>query len=63
MLEGISWPAYRRIATFIHLPAIQIGVRSGQIMQIDPAYLEAALRKDREVSMSTTAAETRRTKS
>jgi hypothetical protein len=25
LIEGISWPAYRRIATFIHLPAVQFG--------------------------------------
>lgn len=59
LIEGISWPAYRRIATFIHLPAIHLGVRPNQIMQIDPADLEAALRKDREVSTGNITSETR----
>lgn len=50
LIEGISWLAYRRVATFIHLPAIQTGSRPRQMVQIDPADLEAALEKDREQS-------------
>ncbi|PWJ78347.1 hypothetical protein C7441_11612 [Pseudaminobacter salicylatoxidans] len=49
-IEGLSWLAYRRVATFIHLPAITSGVRTHQVVQIDAADLEAALRKDGEVS-------------
>ena len=48
MIEGISWLAYRRVATFIHLPATATESRMRQIMQIDQADLEAALEKDRE---------------
>jgi hypothetical protein len=40
--------AYRRVATFIHLPAITVGSLTRQMVSIDPADLEAALVKDRE---------------
>lgn len=48
LIEGLSWLAYRRVATFIHLPAIAAKTQIRQVMQIDPAELEAALQKDRE---------------
>lgn len=46
LIEGLSRLAYRRVATFIHLPAIAPGQRPKQMVQIDPADLEAALEKD-----------------
>jgi hypothetical protein len=46
LIEGISWLAYRRVATFIHLPAIAIESQAHQIIEIDPADLETALEKD-----------------
>jgi hypothetical protein len=48
LIDGISRLAYRRVATFIHLPAIAAASLSGQVMQIDPADLEAALERDRQ---------------
>lgn len=57
LIEGISWLAYRRVATFIHLPAIRTGTMTRQIVQIDPADLEAALEKDGEVATGATATE------
>ncbi|MEP9374959.1 hypothetical protein [Mesorhizobium sp. KR1-2] len=60
LIEGISWVAYRRVATFIHLPAIRAGTMTRQIIQIDPADLEAALEKDREVSTDATPTEPQR---
>jgi hypothetical protein len=48
LIEGLSWLGYRRVATFIHLPAIAAKTQIRQVMQIDPADLEVALRKDRE---------------
>lgn len=50
LLEGISFPVYRRIATLIHLHA-HAGI-SGltQILTIDPKELDAALARDANVS-------------
>jgi hypothetical protein len=48
MIEGLSWLAYRRVATFIHLPAIGSQSLAGQVVQIDPAELETALESDRQ---------------
>ena len=45
-IEGISWLAYRRVATFIHLPAIQSTSGVGRMVAIDPATLETALQLD-----------------
>ncbi|WP_144865118.1 hypothetical protein [Mesorhizobium sp. J18] len=46
LIEGISWLAYRRVATFIHLPAINSRSLISRVVKIDPADLEAALQKD-----------------
>lgn len=45
-IEGITFLAFRRIATFLHLPAIATGKSPQQMVQIDPDDLEAALAKD-----------------
>ncbi|QKV17372.1 hypothetical protein [Oricola thermophila] len=42
-VEGRSWVAWHRVATFIHLPARREGARSRQMVKIDHAELEAAL--------------------
>ena len=47
--EGISFRAYRRVATFIHLPAI-CWRPTRQMVPIDAAELEEALAKDREAA-------------
>lgn len=46
LIEGIGRLAWRRVATFIHLPAIQSQVTTRQMVPIDPADLDAALKKD-----------------
>ncbi|RUW68763.1 MAG: hypothetical protein E5W38_09860 [Mesorhizobium sp.] len=46
-LEGASRTAWRRVATFIHLPAISAKGSTQQLVPIEPASLEAALDKDR----------------
>ncbi|WP_192254365.1 hypothetical protein [Mesorhizobium silamurunense] len=46
-LEGASRTAWRRVATFIHLPAISAKGFTQQMVPIEPASLEAALDKDR----------------
>lgn len=50
LVEGVSWLAYRHVATFIHLPAIEARSLIRRVAQIDPADLEAALKKDDEQS-------------
>lgn len=47
LLEGISFPAYRRISTLIHLhaPPGQPGLM--RTLTIDPSVLDAALERDR----------------
>ena len=49
-LEGASRTAWRRVATFIHLPAISTKGSTQQMVPIEPASLEAALDKDRRQS-------------
>jgi hypothetical protein len=42
--------AWRRVATFVYLPAISVrGIRR-QMVPIDPAFLEAALERDHKQS-------------
>jgi hypothetical protein len=48
LIDGISWLAYRRVATFIHLPALVSNGRTSQLISIDHAELEAALQQDRD---------------
>ena len=48
LIDGISWLAYRRVATFIHLPAISSNSRTSQLVAIDHSELEAAVRQDHE---------------
>jgi hypothetical protein len=44
LIEGLSWLAYRHVATFIHLPAVpeQKG-RVNRMVKIDPDEIETAL--------------------
>lgn len=42
-VEGLSWVAYRRVATFIHLPSISQGSRLRRIVRIEPAVLAGLL--------------------
>jgi hypothetical protein len=46
LIEGISFPAYRRVSTMIFVPASTHGTSSVEMVTIDPADLEAALGKD-----------------
>jgi hypothetical protein len=49
-VESGSRLAWRRVATFFHLPAISIRAATRQMVPIDPAFLEAALKQDRKQS-------------
>ena len=46
LLPGLSFPAYRRIATLIFLPSRPGGTFVEQIVDIDPLELEAAQERD-----------------
>lgn len=48
VIEGLSWIAWHRVATFIHLPSSREGARTRQMVGIDHADLEAALELDRQ---------------
>ena len=47
LLEGISFPAYRRILTLLHLPAKTGNPGLVGVLTINPNELEAALERDR----------------
>lgn len=48
LIEGLSFLAYRRVSTTIALPLKAAPTGSFQIVTIDPAALEAALKRDGE---------------
>lgn len=45
-IDGLSFIAYRRIATMLHLPAIGVSALSRQVILVDPDELAAVLRAD-----------------
>jgi hypothetical protein len=45
-LPGLSFPAWRRIATLIYLPSRPGGAFVEQVVNIDPLELEAAQERD-----------------
>lgn len=45
-IEGVSFLAFRRVATYLHLPAIATCQSLRQMVPVDPDDLEAALAKD-----------------
>lgn len=53
LLEGISFPAYRRILTLLHVPARIGNPGLVEVLTINPNELEAALERDRAPAEST----------
>lgn len=45
-IEGLSFVAFRRLATTLHLPASPAPGQRREVVTIDPAELAAALRAD-----------------
>lgn len=45
-IEGLSWLAWQRVATFIHLPGIGQHSTTHQIVSVNSADLDTALEKD-----------------
>ncbi len=48
LIDGIARLAWLRVGTFIHLPAIASRATTRQMVPIDPADLDAALKKDQQ---------------
>jgi hypothetical protein len=46
LIEGISFPVYRRVSTVIFVPAATLGASSMEMVTIDPVDLAAALDRD-----------------
>ena len=49
-IDGLSRLAWRRVAAFIHLPAIALQVPTQQMVPINPADLDTALELDLQTS-------------
>lgn len=45
-IDGLSWLAWRRVAAFIHLPAITLPGPNQQMVPINMTELDAAIAKD-----------------
>lgn len=43
---GLSFLAFRRTATMLHIPAIAVASLARQVLAVDPAELDAALAAD-----------------
>jgi hypothetical protein len=48
LIEGLSWLAYRRVATFLRIPRISAAQGFSQRVSVNQANLDAALMKDRQ---------------
>jgi hypothetical protein len=46
LIQGISFPVYRRVATMIFVPVPAYGASSTEMVTIDPLDLQAALDRD-----------------
>ncbi len=46
LIEGLSILAYRRVGTFIHLPAVGAATTTRQVVPVAADALDAALAKD-----------------
>lgn len=48
LIEGLSFPAYKRTATHLEIPAVGINIGTRQMLQVHPKELESAMHKDAE---------------
>jgi hypothetical protein len=46
LIEGLSFPVYRRVATMIFVPAVSHHASSVEMVAIDPQELQAAQERD-----------------
>jgi hypothetical protein len=50
-IPGLSFLAFHRTATMLHLPAVSVSSPSYQVVSVDPAELQAALEADGRTSL------------
>ena len=53
LIEGLSFPVYRRVATMMYVPAQSHRASSVEMITIDPAVLEAAQDRDAKAADAT----------
>ncbi|MFK3854622.1 hypothetical protein [Agrobacterium pusense] len=49
LIEGLSFTAYRRVATHLEIPAISAQTVKRQFLQVSSAEIDDAIRKDAEL--------------
>jgi hypothetical protein len=60
LIEGLSFPAYRRVATMIFLPAGAEQLFSIEMVNVDPNDLAAAHQRDQALATATSTVKLRR---
>ncbi|MEK1871965.1 MAG: hypothetical protein AAAC50_06020 [Rhizobium altiplani] len=48
LIEGLSFPAYRRTGTHLEIPAVGVEIGTRQLLQVPLQELEAAMQRDAE---------------
>ena len=48
LIEGLSFPAYRRTGTHLEIPAVGVEIGTRQLLQVPRQELEAAMQRDAE---------------
>lgn len=46
LIEGLSFTAYRRVATHLEIPALSVVMARRQFLQVSPAEIDEALARD-----------------
>lgn len=46
LIEGLSFTAYRRVATHLEIPAISVAMARRQFLQVSPSEIDEALARD-----------------
>lgn len=46
LIEGLSFTAYRRVATHLEIPALSVAMAIRQFLQVSPAEIDEALARD-----------------
>jgi len=46
LIEGLSFTAYRRVATHLEIPAISVAINRRQFLQVSQQEIDAALESD-----------------
>jgi hypothetical protein len=43
LIEGLSWTAYRRVGTYVYLPALGVRSSRSEMVKIEPAEFDALI--------------------